>query len=247
MKRTLLGLLTTLLLLSTAIIIPATAQNDSKSWTSWSQKEAEKMLSESPWAQVQTDTDTSEMFYSPTSDPRRMGSSSNDGQRLGTGATNQSVNIKFFVRFFSARPIRSALARLLELQQKPEPAVVERLHNFAEVKSPDAIILTVSFETPDQRYGAIVMKAFSSAVTATLKNETYLEHDGQRQFLEEYVPPGRDNFGARFIFRRNTPEEKPFIPAGTKDLRFRTKFSNGLTVNRVFNVEKMIYNGELEY
>src|SRR6266436_7316922 len=35
-------------------------------WTGWSHKDAEKILNDSPWGQTQTDTNTSEMVYSPT-------------------------------------------------------------------------------------------------------------------------------------------------------------------------------------
>ena len=85
----------------------------------------------------------------------------------------------------------------MELKQKPDQSVIEKLHAFAELKS-ESIILTVSFETTDQWYGGTGMQTMNSAVTATLKNETYLERDGKRVFLEEYLPPGRDGFGARF-------------------------------------------------
>ena len=49
----------------------------------------------------------------------------------------------------------------------------------------------------DQRAGNQVMQAFNSAITATLKNNAYLQRgDGKQLFLEEYVPPGKDGFGA---------------------------------------------------
>src|SRR5262249_26758256 len=35
-------------------------------WIGWSEKDAEKILNNSPWGQTQTDTNTSEMVYSPT-------------------------------------------------------------------------------------------------------------------------------------------------------------------------------------
>lgn len=40
----------------------------------------------------------------------------------------------------------------MELKNKPEPNIVERMHQFANVKSGESIILTLSFETTDQRY-----------------------------------------------------------------------------------------------
>ena len=222
-------------------------QKTQKPWTEWSQKEAEKVLSNSPWAQSQVDTDTAEMFYSPTNDPRARGrTQSTDERRLETGATNQSVNIKFIVRFFSARPIRQALVRLMELKQKPEPDVMQRMHDFANVKSEESIIVTLSFETPEQRYSGALMQTMGSAITATMKNETYLERDGKRLFLHEYIAPGQDGFGARFIFLRKV-DDQFFISGNSGDVRFVAKYPNGLRVNRVFKLADMSYEGQLEY
>src|SRR5262249_14357985 len=133
------------LLLSTAL-----AQKSDKPWTDWNKKEVQKMLEDSPWAQTQTETDNSEMMYQPTG---AAGSRSNDASRQIQGATNQSINIKFFVRVFSARPIREALARGMMLQQNLPATALDRLRQFAEVKSEDSIILTVTYESNDQRYG----------------------------------------------------------------------------------------------
>ena len=134
----------------------------------------------------------------------------------------------------------------MELKNKPEPNIVERMHQFANVKSGESIILTLSFETTDQRYAGPAMQAMSSAITANLKNETYLERDGKRHFLHEYVPPGGDGFGARFIFLRNV-DEQPFINSNSGEVRFVTKYPNGLKVDRRFKVSEMMYEGQLEY
>lgn len=236
------------LLLCSSFALPSVAQNQKeKPWTEWTQKEAEKVLSSSPWAQAQVDTDTSEMFFSPTNDPRVRGrEQSSDGQRVESGARNQAVNLKFIVRFFSARPVRQALVRLLELKNKPEPDMIERMHAFANVKSGESIILTLLVESTDQRYTTPAMQAMNSAITATLKNETYLERNGKRNFLHEYVPPGKDGFGARFIFLR-TVDEQLFIKENSGEVRFFTKYPNGMKVDRRFKVSEMMYEGQLEY
>ena len=229
-------------------LVTARAQKKEKPWTEWSKKEAEKILNDSPWAQTQTDTDTSQQFYTPTSDPN-LGARKTDttDSRIAQGATNQAINVTYRVRFFSARPIREAHVRLMELQQKPSPDVEERLRNFAEVQSTNSIIVTVSCESNDQRYLGPVMQAFNSAVTATLKSNAYLErNDGKRLFLEEYVPPGKDGFGARFIFLRN-PEEQPFITEKTTDVRFVAQYSSAIKIDRRFKLADMKYNGALEY
>lgn len=222
----------------------ALAQKDKK-WTEWNKKEAQKMLEDSPWAKTQTDTDTSEMMFSPTGPP---GSSSTNAERSVFGAVNQAVNIKFHVHFFSARPVRQALARIMELDQKLDQNAIARLHSFGEMKSADSVIVTVTYESPDQRYSGIVMQAFSSAATAVLKNDTYLQRssDSKQLFLEEYVPPGKDGFGARFIFLRKV-NGVPFIDAKSGEIHFSTRYPNGIKVDRRFKVADMMYEGELEY
>lgn len=246
MKRKIFRIATALILLSA--LATTMAQKADKKWTEWSKKDAQKILDESPWGQIQTDTDTSQMFYSPTQDPQRMGTTSNDSSRLSQGATNQSVNVKFHVRFFSARPIRQALARLMLIDQTPPSDVVAKIQNFAELKSENSIIVTVTYESNDQRAGNSVMQAFNSAVTGTLKNNTYLERsDGKRLFLEEYVPPGKDGFGARFIFLRN-PDEKPFLDSNAREVRFYAEYPRtSFKIDRRFKVADMMYQGELEY
>src|SRR6266496_6340686 len=54
-------------LLIVLVTLSVIAQDPSKPWSDWSQKDAEKILNDSPWAQVQVETNTSEMTYSPTS------------------------------------------------------------------------------------------------------------------------------------------------------------------------------------
>lgn len=231
------------------ILIAAAAvaqKKDEKPWTEWSKKDAEKVLTDSPWAKVQTDTDTSQMFYSPTQDPQRMGTSSNDSSRLAQGATNQAVNVSFQVRIFSARPVRQALARMMEINNKPPADVVTKLHQFAEMQSTSSIIVTVTFDSNDQRYSGVVMQQFNSAATGQLKNDAYLQRsDGKQLFLEEYVPPGKDGFGARFIFLREV-DGQPFIKDANGELRFYAKYPNGIKVDRRFKLSDMMYQGQLE-
>src|SRR5437868_13822201 len=77
-------------------------------WSEWSKKDAEKILQDSPWAQTQVETDTSEMLFQPTSP---SGRGVNSSTRATDGDTNQAIALQYYVRFFSARPIRQALAR----------------------------------------------------------------------------------------------------------------------------------------
>jgi hypothetical protein len=245
------GLLVGLALVLSALTFDTTeaVQKEKKPWTEWSQKDSEKMLSSSPWAQIQKDTDTTEMFFQPTADPRMAGNRApNSNERLEQGATNQATNLNYGIRFFSARPIRQAFIRSIQLQQKKlEPDVLERMKNFAELPATDSIIIAVTIEGTDKRAYAKVMQLIESAVTGTLKNTTYLErNDGKRIFLEEYVPPGRDGFGARFIFLRKV-DEQPFLQPEFTDVRFVSEIASTIKLNMRFKLADMMLDGKLEY
>jgi hypothetical protein len=240
------------LLITLGLLLPlgfASAQKKSKPWTDWSKKETEKILSDSPWAQTQTDTDSSQRLYSRTSDANLSADrvSAGTSARLSRGAITQEVHINFQVRFFSARPVRQALARLMELDHKASPEVASKLHSFAEMKSGKSIIVTVTFDSNEQGYFGSIMQALKTGTTGLLKNNTYLERsDGKRHFLEEYVPPGKDGFGARFIFQREV-DGSPFLNPKSGEVRFHAEYPVGLEIDRQFKVADMAFNGELEY
>ena len=207
-------------LVAILIAVAGVAQKQLKPWNEWTKKDAEKILADSPWSQTQTETDTTEMVYTPTT----MGDTRS---RETQGATNQATSVKFYIRIFSSRPVRQAYVRLLDLSQaKPDQNAVERRHAWANLEASDSIIVTVACDSSDKRYLGRVMQAFNSAVTAVLKNTAYLERkDGQRVFLGEYVPPGKDVFGARFIFPRML-EGVPFITGQDGSLRFHVEYDN---------------------
>src|SRR5215204_4865976 len=224
-------------------------QKQAKSWKEWSRKDAEKILNDSPWSHLQVDTDLSEMFFQPTTDARTSGGRApNANSRLEQGATNQETKIQYGIRFFSARPVRQAFMRIIQLQKKDlERDVVARMNSFAEVPASDSIIVAVTIEGTDKRSLGKVMQIIESAATGTLKNTTYLErNDGKRLFIEEYVPPGKDGFGARFIFKRIV-DERPFLTTDFDDVRFVSEFGTAVKLNMRFKVSDMMVDGKLEY
>jgi len=216
-------------LVAILLVVAGFAQKQLKPWNEWTKKDAEKILSDSPWSQTQTETDTSEMVYTPTT----MGDTRS---RETQGATNQAITVKFYIRLFSSRPVRQAYVRLLDLSQaQSEQNAVERRHAWANLEASDSIIVTVACDSSDKRYLGRVMQAFNSAVTSVLKNTVYLERkDGKRVFLGEYVPPGKDVFGARFIFPRML-EGAPFITGQEGSLRFHADYENKNTLDSANN------------
>jgi hypothetical protein len=246
------------------------AQWDKRPYTEWSEKEAMKLLNDSPWAQTQAFTDTSRQTSTT---------------RSGAGSTTaiaDVINVNFRIRFLSAKPTRQAVVRAMELQQKGNISeqLAAKLKDFAAADFPDYIVVTVSADSDKpsnllQQATAILYKLS----TGELRNAAYLViRDGKRLFLKEYQPPGKDGLGARFIFPRLV-DGQPFITAATSgDVLFHAELSGGsglnstipnsdganrdtsvnpgrvasslgigFTLNTRYKVKDMMFSGKLEY
>src|SRR6185369_428866 len=110
------ALLAFLLAAMLAMISPG--QKVPKSWAEWDKKDAEKILNGSGWGQTQDNTDTSEMMFTPTANDtvtQNINQMSRDRQE--SGAKNGAIAMQYRVRFFSAKPIREAFARMIVLQK----------------------------------------------------------------------------------------------------------------------------------
>jgi hypothetical protein len=212
-------------------------QKGVKPWKEWSKSDAQKMLTDSPWAHLQIDQD----FVDPTPLTRPKDPSINT--RL-----TQNEGMTYGIRFFSARPIRQAFVRMIQLQKKDlAPAMVSRLNTFAELTSEDSVIIAVTIENPDANMLGKAMQIVRNATTAEIKNSTYLERsDGKRVFLDQYTPPGTDGFGARFIFPRMV-DGKPFLNSDLSVVRFVSDLGNSIKFHMTYKVKDMMLDGKLEY
>lgn len=240
-----------------ASVLPAAAQWDKKTPTEWSEREAQKLLNDSPWAQTQTFSDLSQM-------------TGNNALSSGQSRVAQDIHVNFRVRFLSAKPVRQAVAREMELKQKGklDPQLAAQLKAFAAADFPDFIVITVVCDAPQRNVQLQEAQALlQNRTTADLKNNTYLElKNGTRLFLKEYQAPRNDGLGARFIFPRLVSEE-PFLSANSGEVRFYSELSpagsQGLTIrpgtttgatgginyklNLRFKIADMNYLGKLEY
>ncbi|MEW6209654.1 MAG: hypothetical protein AB1631_14900 [Acidobacteriota bacterium] len=239
--------------LSFFVCSAASAQWDKKPYTEWSQKETEKILNNSPWGQTQSLTDTSRMF--------------DTGRRLDSGQSRVAdvTQVNFRIRFLSARPVRQAISRLMEIQQKGElpQQLAAQLKAFAAADFPDYIVVTVTVDAPNpsnefQAATAVLGKL----TTAELKNDTWLLAKGGRKvFLKEYQSPRNDGLGARFIFPRIV-DGKPFLTEESGDVQFyselgglfivETREGNNVQKKPVFlnmryKTGEMTFQGKMEY
>ncbi len=214
----------------------------SKPYTQWNEKEAQKLLDDSPWGQTQVWSDTSRMFQTGP------GRTANASQTRDSSADH----VNFRIRFLSARPIRQATCRVIELQQKgPLPEqLTAQLKAFAAGDFPDYVVVTLTVDTRGTEARDQVQTAVSllqTLTTAELKNNTYLlPRGGERVFLEEYQTPKKDGLGARFIFPRLVKGE-PFVNVESGELLFHSELKGGPTINMRYKTKDMVYNGKFEY
>jgi hypothetical protein len=236
------------------------AQRKDYSWMELPKKDAERMLSNSPWSQTQVDTDVSEQFFSPTrpgvssigQSTASRGSTSTqqsiNNNRADRGAVNEAISVSYRISFLSSRPVRQALAKMiLSAQSEPSDQLVKDLQAFVERDFSPYIAIAVTVSSTDGRYSGPAMQAINSATTGTLKNKAFLERqDGKRLFLQEYHAPIQDNLGAKFIFPRLVDGE-PFLNSTSGTVRFYAEFNDGLKLNMRFKVADMVYADKLEY
>jgi hypothetical protein len=255
-RRVVLAVASTLLLTASSIIV---GQAPHGPWTEMSKKDAEKLLADSPWSQTQVDTDTSEMFFSPTragvaSTGRSTVASSATGQasinnnRADRGAVNQAIEVRYRICFLSARPIREALARMvIAAQHEPDADLISRLQAFVQRDFSPYVVIAVNIDSTDNRFLGPIMQEINSATAGSLKNKAYLETpDGKRLFLTGYQAPISDGLGAKFIFPRR-PNGEEFLKADTNAVRFVAEFSDSFRLNMRFKVSDMLYDNKREY
>ena len=267
MKRLIVGCMT-IVVASAAVF----SQKTIKPWSEWNRKDAEKILNDSAWSQSQTESQSQSQSQSQQASdtPTNMGDTRGREEAVRNVTTNASIS--FHVRFFSARPIRQAYVRLLQLSETttPDASAAERMTEWANLAADDRIIVTVSC-TGDERSLGKVIRTLRGAKLDDLKTLVYLERkDGKRVALTDYAAPAKDLFGARFTFPRAV-DGQPFIMPDSGIIRFHAEYSPGLpeatmpaargtsgTTTRPeqpyklrldvkFKTAEMVYNGELEY
>lgn len=243
-----------------ALFVSVSVGQSGKSWLEWSKKDAEKILNDSAWGQTQTETDTSEMFFTPTRAGTGSAAQPTTGRgttssqqsindtRADRGATNQAVSVNYYIRFISAKPIRQAIVRSIELQQeKPDEALSEKLRPYIDYDFSQFIVVGVTYDSTDGRFSGPANQAFGSATTDTLKNKCYLERkDGKRLFLMDYRIPTSDGLGAKFSFPRMV-DGKPFLDTNSGNVRFYCELTDKIKFNMKYKVSDMMFNGTLEY
>src|ERR1041384_6007192 len=118
----------------------AVSQKELKPWKQWNRKEAEKVLNDSPWSRAHTKPAPPQSADLPAN----CGAPRGREDAARTNATSTSVTLQ--VRFFTAKPIRQAYVRMLELADTPPDAAnIEKMEAWANLAADDRIIVTLGY------------------------------------------------------------------------------------------------------
>jgi hypothetical protein len=241
------------ILLAGAAVLLSKDWWDKKPFQEWTEKDAARMLNNSPWGQIHTVTIINNQY---SGDTRTF-------QSIGSGDLEREKRNRFHLRFITAKPIRMAIARQMMATRKTlAPELMQKY-----VDQPNEQNIVVAMVLSSEPPGASSLNGYISALmklrTTDLTHNTSLTtNSGGKVFLVRYDPPGRDSLGAKFYFPRNKEDGTPLVSPGDKELRFETSitlledaqpaFQTGSASQRTdpvwmqFDLKKMIFEGRLE-
>jgi len=228
------------------------AAQKNKSWTEWTAKDAQKMLLDSAWSQTQTELHDVEgssgsAITKAAENKRDISDTGKNESGENVGKSSASLSLSYSVSFLTAKPIRQAFIRLLELQnpETPTDKVAER-RTFIDRDFGDYVVVTLKVGGSDRKRIGPANQEIATADPELLKTTTYLERkDGKRVALSDFRAPAPDGMGAKLVFPRKL-EGQPFIDANSGELRVIIQIGK-LKLNRRFKVADMMYEGKLEY
>lgn len=210
-----------------------------KPWTEWSQKDADKILNGSPWAQSQMRGEAPPSLTVPNG-------GGTQATRQGPAPLPQEVFVR--ARFLSAKPVREGFASRLRHSHPDPPVDLDKeLQTIIDNGFGEFIIVAVNVDGRNPATVAATLQGLRRLDVSQLENKVYLERkDGKRLSVIDYKVPIADNMGGKFVFARSMDGE-PFLDPKSGSVKFVMNLSENLRVNMKFDVAKMMYNGKLEY
>jgi hypothetical protein len=223
-----------------------------KDWKTWSKAECKKMLEDSPWAK--------RSLIENSISNRQLPSGNNDVTHTpGSGSNIGAGEIDYYVQLLSAAPVREALIRQNQIEQKYETmndasrkAFDGQMEQQMGRISDHDIVVRVSFETTNAALEAVVADYWHNVPPNTIPANVYLVTGRGTN-----VPPstfalvkGADT-KFDFTFPRIVGAE-PVIAPDTKSMK--VQFPNpafgdfpAKTVAAEYKVDKMMWNGKVTY
>jgi hypothetical protein len=221
---------------------------EKKPYTKWKEKEAMKMLEDSPWTyefSIGTIGNIGRNVGGPG------GSTSDDDVFTGARSEREYV-IYIRVSLFSSHPIRQAY---VVLAAKGDKARLEQFAGFANRDITDEIILSWQVDSKPRGVSAMleVNAQLNELTLPEIQNDTFIAtNTGKKVFLKDYIRPTPDGTGAKFVFPRVMEDGTPFITPDVKSFRFQMmkKLKMGeheSGVDATFKIEDLEFDGKVDY
>lgn len=203
---------------------------EKKPWTEWSKGDTEKLLHDSPWAKKWK----LEMNNTAGHLPSVTGSVGSVASAGGAGAGaaqdtmgGESNSITYYIQLRSSMPVREAVVRQKQIQQKYDKmneADKKKFDSQMEQTlkgSEDAIEVHLTFETGNQRFAQALTKYWGSLPEGAVPEGVYLVVDGGSPVAPlTYAPPPPK--GATTEFDLTFPRmmnNQPVIGASAKSIK----------------------------
>jgi hypothetical protein len=232
---------------------------EKKPYTEWTKAEVGQILNASPWVCLCPAGTRVLQYQVRVGDP-------------DSGFSQITMPLQYRVRLLTARPVREAWLRWLELGDIIESTVSAKRLSVQDSSSEKKAALEryLASHTEDGaltgddkniiigitlRIGSYRSLQWSEEYSASelsnisvseLKSETVLStNTGKRVQLVEYMPPSQDWYGARYYFPRYLAHGTPLVGTNDRELQFKTRI-NDRPVKAKFDLKKMLYKGKLE-
>lgn len=260
MKKSQLIIYAALALFVLAAAVRAQDDLSKKPFREWTKAEAERVLSDSPWARPQS------VKISVGSRARRVAGAPVDTSggspaiaSADLGGAEAPVDFTFTLRLRSSRRVREALVRLKQVEAKYDLMSAARQAEFdAQPKIKGLLdcpaceqnyVLTLSAKSTESPGADPVFTAFKGARLADLQRYVYIADErGRRRQLVHFVPPRSPGDEATFFFPRAGGEGEPLLTPSSKELYFNL---SDLEVNSVTNfrvdVSRLVSNGAVDF
>jgi hypothetical protein len=221
-----------MILITSLLLAPVlVAQKPIKPWDQWNAKEALKIMNDSNWAQTQKEYLSAGKLVQ------------------GAGKLDRSTSdVDFHIRFYTAKPVRQAIARSMLLAlTKPDPEREQMLQEFIGQKFENDIIVSVTFDSTEERLNAPLQQEFARMQFPLLQKDTYLETKSKKVYITKYIPPSNNGLGAAFYFPR-LDNGQPYVVPEIGDVRFYSDLPViGIILDKRFKISNFMYDGRLEF
>jgi len=216
---------------------------EKKPYSEWTEKETEKMLTDSPWGDKTLVGDTMVSGGSPGGmtgsgggrggGRRGAGGSSAGGQDL---ARSQSVD----VRLHSAAPIRMALAQRALLAGTLSPEDAEEF--IKTHPAPGYVVVGVTIPGGRNR------QPLGDDEIEELKEKIYIElkKSKKRISFERLVPPSQGRGRETYLYFPRTEDGADLFVPEEEEAKFRANLSSRTKIGINFKFKKMMFEGKLE-